>query len=170
MSTRYPPPMDLFHEPTATIPALPEHDVEAALLNALRPLSDASSLNLNPTTSGSDGVSPTKSDSSPLRPIHSNGLASVKISPPPQPVFTDSPQKNGKRWTCCDHMRMCARLFQPDARPGAKHAPNTNEPKRSSLAPDKRLPRTFFIFYKGSVGSSTALVRLAYDVERTILL
>jgi forkhead transcription factor HCM1 len=95
MSTRCAPPMDFFHEPAATIPALPEHDVEAALLNALRPLSDASSLNLNPTTSGSDGNSPTKSDSSPLRPIHSNGLASVKISPPPQPVFTDSPQKNG---------------------------------------------------------------------------
>jgi forkhead transcription factor HCM1 len=90
--------MDLFLESTATIPGLPEHDVEAALLNALRPLGDASgktTLNLNPTTSGSDGASPTKSDSSPLRPMHTNGLASVKISPPRQPMFTDSPQKNG---------------------------------------------------------------------------
>jgi forkhead transcription factor HCM1 len=98
MSTRYPPPMELFLESTATIPGLPEHDVEAALLNALRPLGDASgktNLNLNPTTSGSDGASPTKSDSSPLRPMHTNGLASVKISPPRQPIFTDSPQKNG---------------------------------------------------------------------------
>jgi forkhead transcription factor HCM1 len=86
--------MDLFHEPAA---GLPEHDVEAALLNALRPLGDASSknLNLNPTTSGSDGASPTKSDSSPLRPMHSIGLDSVRISPPHQSIFTDSPQKNG---------------------------------------------------------------------------
>ena len=90
--------MDLLHDPTPTAPGLPEHDVEAALLNALRPLGDAcgkTNFNLNPTNSGSDGASPTKSDSSPLRPMQSNGLASVKISPPPQPVFTDSPQKNG---------------------------------------------------------------------------
>lgn len=92
------PSMDLFHHTNASMPGLPEHDVEAALLNALRPLGDASgkaSLNLNPTTSGSDGASPTKSDSSPLRPMHANGLADVRISPPRPPVFTDSPQKNG---------------------------------------------------------------------------
>ncbi|KAL1584359.1 hypothetical protein WHR41_06375 [Cladosporium halotolerans] len=90
--------MDVFHDTDASLPALPEHDVEAALLNALRPLGDASSkanINLNPTTAASDGASPTKSDSSPLRPMQSNGLANVKISPPKQPVFTDSPQKNG---------------------------------------------------------------------------
>lgn len=90
--------MDLLLDSTTTASGLPEHDVEAALLNALRPLGDASgktNFSLNPTTSGSDGASPTKSDSSPLRPMQSNGLASVKISPPPQPLFTDSPQKNG---------------------------------------------------------------------------
>jgi forkhead transcription factor HCM1 len=90
--------MDVYHDHMASMAALPEHDVEAALLNALRPLGDASNkanLNLNPTTSGSDGASPTKSDSSPLRPMHSNGLASFRISPPQQPIFTDSPQKNG---------------------------------------------------------------------------
>jgi forkhead transcription factor HCM1 len=90
--------MDVYHDHMPSMAALPEHDVEAALLNALRPLGDASNkanLNLNPTTSGSDGASPTKSDSSPLRPMHSNGLANFRISPPQQPMFTDSPQKNG---------------------------------------------------------------------------
>lgn len=99
MSTRPPPPMDALHHDTdASLPALPEHDVEVALLNALCPLGDASSktnINLNPTTAGSDGSSPTKSDSSPLRPMQSNGLANVRISPPQQPIFTDSPRKNG---------------------------------------------------------------------------
>lgn len=77
--------MDVYHDHMVSMAALPEHDVEAALLNALRPLGDASNkanLNLNPTTSGSDGASPTKSDSSPLRPMHSNGLANFRISPP----------------------------------------------------------------------------------------
>ena len=90
--------MDVYHDHMVSMAALPEHDVEAALLNALRPLGDASNkanLNLNPTTSGSDGASPTKSDSSPLRPMHSNGLANFRISPPQQPIFTDSPRKNG---------------------------------------------------------------------------
>lgn len=96
MSTRRPPAMEVYQD--ASYPAHVEQDVETALLNALRPLSDASNksnFSLNPPTSGASGSSPTKTDSSPPRPVeHPHGLMDFKISPPRQPNFTDSPRKN----------------------------------------------------------------------------
>lgn len=97
-STRRPPAVEVFRAPNASYNAGGEHDVEAALLNALGPLADTSSkqnVQLNPTTTAAPGSSPRKTDSSPLRPISSHSLTDIKLPPPPQPSFaTDSPQKN----------------------------------------------------------------------------
>ena len=89
--------MDVYQDPDASLPAHVEQDVETALLNALGPLSDASNkmnININPTNTGANGLSPTKTDSSPLRPMNAQKLADFKIPPPRQPNFTDSPAKN----------------------------------------------------------------------------
>ena len=102
-STRRPPSVEVFEDLDASAQHNGEPDVEAALLSALGPLSDASNkqnVQLNPTTSAASGSSPKKADSSPLRPISSHSLSDIKIPPPPQPNFTtDSPQKNGNFYT-----------------------------------------------------------------------
>jgi forkhead transcription factor HCM1 len=96
MSTRRPPAMEVYQDASDTTPVM--QDVETALLNALRPLSDASNkanFALNPTNSGANGSSPTKTDSSPPKAVeHSHGIMDFKISPPRQLNFTDSPSKN----------------------------------------------------------------------------
>lgn len=89
--------MDVYQDPDASLPTHVEQDVETALLNALGPLNDASNkmnIALNPTNAGANGSSPTKTDSSPLRPMNAQKLADFKIPPPRQPNFTDSPAKN----------------------------------------------------------------------------
>ena len=97
-STRRPPPMEVYQDPDASFASNTDHDVEAALLNALGPLSDASNranVQLNPTIASRPGSSPRKTDSSPLRPITSHGLLDLKIPPPHQPNFqTDELTKN----------------------------------------------------------------------------
>lgn len=98
-STRH-PTVDVFEDDAhAPFTGNEEGDVEKALMNALRPLSsgtNAQSMQLNPSTAVTSGASPTKTDSSPMRPISSHSLTDVKILPPEQPNFTtDSPQKNG---------------------------------------------------------------------------
>ncbi|EME43440.1 hypothetical protein DOTSEDRAFT_72733 [Dothistroma septosporum NZE10] len=86
-------PPDAYNTNTTT------DDVETALLNALRPLSDASSkqnVQLNPSTTTKPGSSPSKKDSSPARPTSAHSLKDYRFTPPPQPQFTtDSIQKNG---------------------------------------------------------------------------
>lgn len=97
-TTRRAPPLEVYQDPDASFGTHTDTDVETALLNALRPLSDASSkqnVQLNPTTTSRPGSSPTKTDSSPLRPISAHDLTDVKLPPPSQPNFnTDSPRKN----------------------------------------------------------------------------
>ncbi|KAK4540915.1 hypothetical protein LTR36_008423 [Oleoguttula mirabilis] len=91
--------MEVYHDHDVSFGSHGSDDVETALLNALRPLGDASNkhnVQLNPTTTSHLGSSPTKTDSSPLRPISSHSLADFKLPPPPQPNFkTGSPRKNG---------------------------------------------------------------------------
>lgn len=83
-------------------------DVETALLNALGPLSDApntQNVQLNPSTTTRPGSSPSKRDSSPLRPVSAQQLADFKLSPPTQTNFpTDSPQKNGSFYSMYDQV------------------------------------------------------------------
>ena len=97
-STRRPPAVEVFQDSDASFASNGERDVEAALLDALAPLNDASNkqnVQLNPTTSAASGSSPKKTDSSPLRPMTSHSLTDIKIAPPQQPNFTtDSLQKN----------------------------------------------------------------------------
>ena len=97
-STRRPPTVEVFEDQDASFSSNGNQDVEAALFNALGPLSDASNkhnVQLIPTTGAARGSSPRKIDSSPPRPISSRGLTDVKIPPPAQSAFTtDSPQKD----------------------------------------------------------------------------
>lgn len=97
-TTRRPPPLEVYEDPDAYQAQSKDHDVEAALLHALGPLSDASSkhnVQLNPSTATRPGSSPSKKDSSPFRPISAHNLSDYALPPPPQPNFkTDSPQKN----------------------------------------------------------------------------
>ena len=106
-STRRPPAVEIFQDPDASYHANGEQDVEAALLSALGPLSDATgrqNIQLHPTTSAAPGSSPRKTDSSPLRPISSHSLTDIKLPPPPQPNFaTDSPQKNASFYPPYQH-------------------------------------------------------------------
>ncbi|EMC97436.1 hypothetical protein BAUCODRAFT_451965 [Baudoinia panamericana UAMH 10762] len=99
-TTRRPSQLDVFQDSDASFSARTDAEVETALLNALRPLGDAShkqNVQLNPTTGSQSGSSPTKTDSSPPRPLSSRGLRDVKLPPPSQPVFqTDSPRKNAR--------------------------------------------------------------------------
>lgn len=93
-------PVDVFEDgDTYNHTTNSDHDIEKALLNALGPLSDASSkanCQLNPSTTAQPGSSPFKKDSSPLRPMSAHALSHFKISPPRRPNFqTDSPQKDG---------------------------------------------------------------------------
>jgi forkhead transcription factor HCM1 len=96
-ATRRPPPLEVYQDPDASFPAHPDQDVEWALLNALRPLGDASNkqnIHFRPNTSSGPASSPTKMDSSPPRPMSAHSLADIKIPPPAQPNFkTDSPRK-----------------------------------------------------------------------------
>ncbi|TKA28951.1 hypothetical protein B0A50_03362 [Salinomyces thailandicus] len=97
-ATRRASPLEVYQEPDASFSSQHGDDVETALLNALRPLSDApnrQNVQLNPTTASPSGSSPTKTDSSPPRPISSHGLSNIKLPPPSQSSFrTDSPRKN----------------------------------------------------------------------------
>ncbi|KAK5121950.1 hypothetical protein LTR85_004522 [Meristemomyces frigidus] len=98
-ATRRAPPLEVYQDHDASFGSRTNDDVETALLNALRPLGDASNkqnLQLNPIITSQPVSSPTKTDSSPLRPISSHSLADFKLPPPPPPNFnTDSPRKNG---------------------------------------------------------------------------
>lgn len=118
-ATRRATSLDVYQDPDASLPGQHGDDVEEALLNALRPLSDASTkqnVQLNPTTTTGSGSSPTKTDSSPPRPISSHSLGDIKLPPPSQPDFgTDSPQKNEDFYAAFD-----------------EHAP---QPQRSLFAP-----------------------------------
>ena len=90
--------VEIYTDSDASLHHSSSSDVETALLNALRPLGDASSkqnIQLNAPTSAAAGASPVKTDSSPMRPISSHSLTDYKIPPPAQPNFiTDSPRKN----------------------------------------------------------------------------
>ncbi|KAK4894958.1 Forkhead transcription factor [Elasticomyces elasticus] len=90
--------MGVYHDHDASFGSHTDEDVETALLNALRPLGNASNkqnLQLKPTTSSQPGSSPSKTDSSPLRPMSSHHLADIKLLPPSQPTYdTASPTKN----------------------------------------------------------------------------
>lgn len=95
--TRRPPALEVYEDPDTYNASSTPHDVEAALLHALGPLSDASNkqnVQLNPSTATKPGSSPSKRDSSPARPTSSHNLADFRISPPRQRHFTDSPRKN----------------------------------------------------------------------------
>jgi len=95
--TRRPPALEVYEDPDAYNATSVTHDVEAALLHALGPLSDASNkqnVQLTPSTATKPGSSPSKRHSSPARPTSSHNLADFRISPPRQRKFTDSPQKN----------------------------------------------------------------------------
>lgn len=96
--TRRTSTLEVYHDEDASTASQPHHDVETALLNALGPFSDASNnthVQLKPNTAARPGSSPTKTDSSPPRPMTSHGLIDVKLPPPSQPDFmTDSPRKN----------------------------------------------------------------------------
>ncbi|KAK5134845.1 hypothetical protein LTR08_006077 [Meristemomyces frigidus] len=97
-ATRRAPPLEIYHDPNASFGSHSGDEVEIALLNALRPLSDASNrqkMQLNSTTTSLPGSSPIKTDSSPVRPLSAHGFGDITIPPPSQPNFgTDSPSKN----------------------------------------------------------------------------
>lgn len=96
-STRRPPALEVYEDPETYNASSTSHDVEAALLHALGPLTDApnkQNVQLNPSTKTKPGSSPSKRTSSPARPTSSHNLAEFRISPPRQRHFTDSPQKN----------------------------------------------------------------------------
>ena len=84
-----------------------DHDVETALLNALRPLGDASSkqnLQLAPTTSSRPGTSPTKASSSPSRPRSAHSLKDSRFPLPPTNSFPmDSPRKKADFYALYDN-------------------------------------------------------------------
>lgn len=88
----------VFEDQDASAPVRTESDIEHDLLNALRPLNDASNRhNIQfPQPREQRSSSPTKTDSSPARPASARqGLIDVKIPPPSHaPVRTGSPQKN----------------------------------------------------------------------------
>ncbi|KAK6430047.1 Forkhead transcription factor [Oleoguttula sp. CCFEE 5521] len=83
MATHHPPAID----------ASGMHEVESALLEALRPPSNHANLAMEPPSAAANGSSPTKVDSSPPRPFHA--LQDFRIPPPTRLEYTDSPQKNG---------------------------------------------------------------------------
>ncbi|KAK3676335.1 Forkhead transcription factor [Recurvomyces mirabilis] len=97
-ASRRPPSFEVYQAGDASYCAPGCDDVERALLNALGPLSDASTkqnIQLNPTAASYPASSPTKTDSSPMQPVSSHNLADLQIPPPAQPNFnTDSPRKN----------------------------------------------------------------------------
>ncbi|KAK0285724.1 Forkhead transcription factor [Friedmanniomyces endolithicus] len=99
-ATRRPPALDVYQDHDASFGSHTDEDVETALLNALRPIGDASqnqNLQLKSTTASCPGSSPTKTDSSPLRPMSSHGLADINLLPPSQPDFTTgSPRKHAE--------------------------------------------------------------------------
>ncbi|KAJ9628594.1 Forkhead transcription factor [Taxawa tesnikishii (nom. ined.)] len=89
--------LEIYQDP---VTSYNDHDVEAALLRALGPLSDASSkanIILNPSTILPSAASPRKSSqhsSSPAGPLTRRALNTVAFPPPAQPSFvTDSPNK-----------------------------------------------------------------------------
>ncbi|WPH00705.1 Hypothetical protein R9X50_00353500 [Acrodontium crateriforme] len=91
------PHLQIYEDSDASLPAYTDNEVESALLDALRPLGDASNkqnVQLNPTTASGSASSPKKTDSSPLRPMTSKTLIDVKLPPPPRPNFVPgSPRK-----------------------------------------------------------------------------
>ncbi|KAF2484468.1 hypothetical protein BDY17DRAFT_323316 [Neohortaea acidophila] len=96
-STRTPPMITVYPDSDASFAMHARHDVETTLLPSLAPHHDASTMQngqLNHTTNGARGSSPTKTDSSPMRPMTSQPLSSIHIPQPIPPNFTDSPQKN----------------------------------------------------------------------------
>lgn len=113
--TRRPPALEVYEDPDAYNASSTTHDVEAALLHALGPLSDASNkqnVQLNPSTATQPGSSPSKRDSSPARPTSSHNLADFRISPPRQRNFTDSPQKNDGFYDMYPHQAVVQPLYQ----------------------------------------------------------
>lgn len=86
--------MEVFQDADAALTRPVEgDDIERTLRNALQPL-HSTNMQLNPSMVAASGASPTKPNSSPLRPVSSHSLTDIKIPPPPQPSFvTDSPYK-----------------------------------------------------------------------------
>jgi len=91
------PSLEVYLDPDASVPRPAQTDVETGLRNALQPLGDASTkqnVQLDPPASSRPNSSPTKTDSSPMRPISSRSLSDLMIPPPAPPKFnTDSPHK-----------------------------------------------------------------------------
>ncbi|CZT21451.1 uncharacterized protein RCC_07314 [Ramularia collo-cygni] len=114
--TRRPPALEVYEDPDTYNTSSTTHDVEAALLHALGPLSDASNkqnFQLNPSTSTKPGSSPSKRASSPARPTSSHNLADFRISPPRQRNFTDSPRKNDDFYDMYPPQAVGQPLYQP---------------------------------------------------------
>ncbi|KAL2358000.1 forkhead transcription factor-like protein [Cryomyces antarcticus] len=109
-STRRAPPLQIFQDPTSSYEHdQPAQDIEAALLNALRPSSESSSnqgIVLVPSTSKASGASPHKysrNSSSPPKVLEDNNFDT--ILPPPPPTFvTDSPKKKALFSTFQSHV------------------------------------------------------------------
>lgn len=97
-STRRSPIVEVWQDQDAYLSHQQPADVETALLNALGPLGDASNkqnIQLSPSYGPAAGSSPTKTDSSPPRPVTSHSLTEISIPPPSRPNYsTDSPRKN----------------------------------------------------------------------------
>ncbi|EGP84992.1 unnamed protein product [Zymoseptoria tritici ST99CH_1A5] len=100
-TTRRNPPLQVFEDDAGTAynAAAADQDVESALLNALGPLSDASSKHnqqFKPSTRSRPGSSPSKKDSSPARPMSRHTIIDFKIPPPKEKMFhSNPPTKNG---------------------------------------------------------------------------
>lgn len=127
MSTRRPPPLDVYQDSDASFAMHAHHDVESALLHALRPLGDASNganFALNPTTGAGNASSPRKSDSSPLRPVDLHRLTDLNIPHPSHPAFdTGSPHKNADFYHMYHHVApMPAKPLYPNF--AAPHTPD----------------------------------------------
>ncbi|TKA74580.1 hypothetical protein B0A49_04053, partial [Cryomyces minteri] len=109
-STRRAPPLQMLQDPTSSYEHdQPAQDVEAALLNALRPSSASSSnqgIVLVPSTSKASGASPHKysrNSSSPPKVLEDNNFDTIR--PPPPPTFvTDSPEKKALFSTFQSHV------------------------------------------------------------------
>ncbi|OTA24285.1 hypothetical protein BTJ68_13021 [Hortaea werneckii EXF-2000] len=156
-ATRRATSLDVYQDPDASLPGQHGDDVEEALLNALRPLSDASTkqnVQLNPTTTTGSGSSPTKTDSSPPRPISSHSLGDIKIPPPSQPNFgTDSPQKNEDFYAAFDeHAPQPQRsLFAPYAEAHSNDKENQYDSVAFSHMPSMPFDSSSDFAFKGSL-------------------
>ncbi|KAF2718319.1 hypothetical protein K431DRAFT_137069 [Polychaeton citri CBS 116435] len=97
-STRRSQMVEIYQDPDASFAMPTAQDVDARLLEMLNPLCDASNkqnITFNPTPSTKRGSSPTKTNSSPPRPLSAQNIRDIDLPPPRRLNFdTESPRKH----------------------------------------------------------------------------